>query len=128
VGGGIDAVGEPRPLPDGRRDPEPILLGEDEGLEVVEDDRLVERSESPECEGLQEQCVASDTGSETCDGGRGAAHGPGYLSMGASRDESCGDGQQQFGSFQVVGAGEALQREAASAGGTTVTWDAATGA
>jgi hypothetical protein len=51
---GIEGVHEPGPRADRGADAEAVVLGVDEGLEVVEDDRLVDRLEAFEGLGLDE--------------------------------------------------------------------------
>ena len=113
----IQSIGEPRLLADRGRDSQPVLLREDERLEVVQHHRLVDALQMLQSEGLQQQAVAPDTRRETGHRRRRAAQGPGNLAVRTAGDQAGGDGQQQLRSFHVVGAGEGLQREAASAGG-----------
>ena len=109
-------------MPDGGRDAERQVLGELEGLKVVEDDRLVEPFEGIERGGLEQERMAPCPRGETGDGRGRATDGARDLSMGRAGDKSSGDGPEEFGSFEVVGGREGLAgerapaREAAEAG------------
>jgi hypothetical protein len=112
----VDSVDEPGLGTHDRGDPEGQVLGQLEGLEVVEDDRFVE----PLFEGLQgaaveKHGVAAEPGAEPCDGGRSAADGTGNLTVGRAGQECGGDGSQQLGSLEVVGEREGLAREGLAA-------------
>ena len=118
MGRRFHAVHEPRALADGRRDPESIVLGVDECLEVIEDDRLPDLVDLLESEGLEQEAMAPDASGESSDGRRGANQAAGQLAMSASRNEPGGYGDEEIGAFEVVRAREALSREGAAAGGT----------
>jgi len=85
MGGGVECVDEPGVLSDGGSDAEGEVLGEFEGLEVVEHDGLTEAGvEGVEGLSEQEQAMSAETGAEAGDGGGGAAEGAGELSVGGS--------------------------------------------
>jgi hypothetical protein len=79
-------------LADGRADPDPVVLGECEGLEVVENDRLVEITDLPDRLGLQQQTAAAQPGRQPRHRRRGTAHGASDLAVGATGDQARGDG------------------------------------
>jgi hypothetical protein len=109
VGSRIEAVHEPRSLTDRGADSQPVLLGEDEGLEVIPDKRLVDAPpERAKRFGLEEERVAAQPCGKASDGRWRAGEGASDLAMGTPGDQSCRDGSQQLGSLEVVAGGEAL--------------------
>ena len=116
VGRWLDAVDEPRFLTDSGGDSEAIVLGVDEGLEVVEDDRFGDVLDVLEGEGVEQQGVASEARGEAGDGRGGAAQAAGELAVGGAGDETRGDGDELLRAFEVVRAGEALAGEGAKEG------------
>ena len=87
----IQPVREPALLPHRSRDPESILLREDEGFEVVEHDRLIETLEMLQREGLQQQRVAPDACREARHRGRRTTQAPGDLAMRTTGNQTGGD-------------------------------------
>ena len=124
MGRGIQAVDEPGPGSDGCGDAEGEILGEFEGLEVIEDERLVggvgDAVEGP----LDEQhAVASDAGGLAGYGGGSAVEVARELAMGRAGLEPFGDGDQQLGPFAEVGRREGSLTEAPPAGRAAVALD-----
>jgi hypothetical protein len=91
---GVEGVDEPRTLPDRRTDPDPVVLGEGKGLEVVEDDRLVEWLHLAHGRGLQQQGRSAQPSRQPRHGRGRTAQGPGDLPVGAARHETGGDGSR----------------------------------
>ena len=117
VGRGVENVDQPGVRSDGGADSEGQVLGELEGLEVIEDDGLVEASlELGVGASEQQQGVATEPGADPGDGGSGAAEGPGDLAVGGPGVEHGGDGEQQLGSLEVVEGREGVGVEGALAG------------
>lgn len=116
MGCSLEVVDKPRSLADGCRDPESIVLGVDERLEVIEDDGLRDLVDALERERLQEEAMATDPSGESSDGRRGTAQAAGELAMSASRHEPGGYGDEELGPFEIVRAREALTREPTAAG------------
>ena len=114
---GVETVDEPGVGANGRGDAEGEVLGELEGLEVVEDDRFckaaVKGGKSP-CE--EEEGVATEARAQTGDGGGGAAEGAGELAVCGAGLEAGGNGYQQLGALEEVGEGEGLAGEGAATG------------
>jgi hypothetical protein len=128
---GIDPVDEPRPRSDRRSDTEGQILGELEGLEVIEHDGLAHSAlECGQGAPEQQQGVSTEKGADPSDGGRSAAECAGQLAMGGAGLKSCGYGSQQLGAFAVVDEGEGTAGEGASAAAAAEAgnFDAASGA
>jgi len=118
--GRVQPVDEPRVLAHRRRDAERQVLGELEGLEVVEDDRLDEPApEVLESPGHEQQGMPAQPGAQAGDGGRRAAEVPGQLPMRRAGLKARCDRDDQLGTLQVIGQPEALSRKGATAGGAT---------
>jgi len=100
---GINPVHEPRLRSDRRSDTERQILGELEGLEVIEHDGLAHPAlECGQGAPEQKQGVSPEQGADPSDGGWSAAECAGQLSMGGAGLESRGYGSQQLGPFAVV--------------------------
>jgi hypothetical protein len=123
VGCGIDGVDEPGFLAGGGGESEGFFLSCGEGFEVVEDDGLVEVGEVLEGEGLEEECMSSESGGESGDGGGSAAEGTSDLAVSGSGLEEGGDGAEELGALEVVGGGEGLEGGGAVAGWAPEPWD-----
>lgn len=108
VTSGIGSVDESGPAPDGGTDPDPELLGEFEGFEVIVDDGFEDEGDLVESMGLEEESVSSEAVGTASDGGLGAVEGACELTVGGSGLESCGDGCGEGGMAEVVGGGEGL--------------------
>ena len=116
------SVDEPRPRPDGSGNTEGQILGELEGLEVIEDDGLVHLAlECGQGPPEQQEGVSAEEGADAGDGRRSAAEGPGQLAVCGAGLEPRGYGSQQLGPFSVVGEGKRPSGEAAAAGETQET-------
>jgi hypothetical protein len=89
----LDTVEEPRLLPDGRRDPESIVLGVHERLEVVKDDGLPDLVDLLESECLQEQAVSTESCGKTSHGRSRTTQTSRQLAVGAAGHEPCGYGK-----------------------------------
>ena len=122
----VEGVEEPRVRSDGRGDAEGEVLGELEGLEVVEDERLGKRaSQMAEGAGEEKQRMAPEARGEARDGGRGTAERACELAMSGAGDEAGGDGDEKLGALEEVPGGEGLAREGAAAVQAQVARDAA---
>ena len=116
VGCGIDPVDEPRPRPDRRGDTEGQILGELEGLEVIEHDGLVHSAlERGQGSPQQQHGVSTEKGADPSDGGGSAAECAGQLAVGGAGLQSRGHRTQQLGPFAVVDQGEGTAGEGAAA-------------
>ena len=102
----IDPEDEPRSLSDGGGQSEGLLLTDDEGLQMIEDDRLVDGREVLESQGLEQQGVAAEASGEPGHGRGRTAEGAGDLAVGRAGVERGGDGGEQLRSLEVVGRGE----------------------
>ena len=113
---GIDPVYEPRMSSDGRSNTEGQILGQLEGLEVIEDDRLVHLAlECGQGAPEQQQGVTTEQGADPGDGGGRASERAGQLAMSGAGLESRGHGSQELGPLAVVGEGEGTAGERTAA-------------
>lgn len=106
---GVEAVDEPGERADRCGDAEGKVLGELEGLEVVENDGLGEASpQESEGPGVKKESVPPETRREAGECGRGAGEGTSGLAQGRAGLESRSEGEQELGALEVVRTGEGL--------------------
>ena len=100
MGRGVEPVDEPGLAAHGCGDAEGEILGELEGLEVVEDDRFLDAPlEMPEGAGLEEQSVPPEPGAQAGDGRGRAAERAGDLAVGGAGLQAGGDGHHELGAL-----------------------------
>ena len=115
----IEPVHEPRSLADRGADAQSIILGKHEGFEVVPNERFVHLGlEIGESFGLEQQRLSAESCRQACDRRRRTAERAGQLTVTAPGNEARSNGNQQFGAFEVIAAGETLPRKAAFTGRT----------
>jgi len=128
---GINPVHEPRMSSYGSSDTEGQILGELEGLEVIEHDGLVHLAlECGQGAPEQQQGVTTEQCADPGDGGGRAAERAGQLAMGGAGLESRRYGSQEFGPLAVVdyGEGTAGERTPAAEAAEAGNFDTACGA
>lgn len=109
---GIETVDEPGSLSDRCCDAEGKVLGELEGLEMVDDDRLPNvTAQLGQATREEEEAVTAEPSAQSRDGRGSTAKRACDLSMGGAGLEACGHGEKQLGALEVVGGGEGLAGE-----------------
>jgi hypothetical protein len=109
VGHRVEPVEEPGEGAHGGGDAEGEVLGELEGLEVVENDGLGQASpQESEGAGVKKESMPPEAGGQAGEGGRSAGEGACGLTEGGAGLKSRREGQEEFGALEVVGGGEGL--------------------
>ena len=127
MGSWIPGVDEPRALAHGGTQAQAIILGEDKGLEMVQDDGLERGLQLGQGGGVQEQAQSSQASRKTRDGGWAAAEGACDLAVGATGDETGSDWSEELGTLEVVARSEALSGDGPAAGQAAEAWNPAEG-
>jgi len=129
MGRRVEEIPEPGACADGGGDPERGVLGEFEGFEVVEDDRLGEgRRQGRQGAGVEEESMAAETGAESGDGRGSAPERAGNLTMGSPGLEERGDAPEELRALEVVGQREGVLGEGATTAQAEESGDAAAAA
>jgi hypothetical protein len=124
VGRRVKTINEPGVPTDRSSNPKRVILGEFEGLKVIEDHWFFE-STTQVMQGarLQKHGMTPETGADPGDGVGRAVQRACDLSQCRAGDQGGGDRAQQLGPLAVVGDSERLTRECATAGAAAKTWN-----